>query len=310
MIGDKIKELREKKKIFQQELADALSVSKSTVAMWETNKREPDLDTIDRIAEYFSVPIDYLISETIKLNFFPRETDDDNTIMKCPICGYEYTHFVKSCAVNFENSKSTGVALKFRCEDNHTFYYVVETYKGNTFVAITDGMNDLTKKHMISANDLTIRNINKKYRILDGYGKKAVDSVLDIEYERCSSVKRQKFEITLCELPASAGTGEFLSDEMSKIITIPDTPLNRSADFIVQVSGDSMKPKYENEDYLLVRRQETVEINEIGIFVLNGCGYVKKFGGDRLISLNKKYDDIEFKEYDNLVCYGKVIGKL
>lgn len=81
MIGDKIKELREKKKIFQQELADALSVSKSTVAMWETNKREPDLDTIDRIAEYFSVPVDYLISETIKLNFFPRETDDDNTIM-------------------------------------------------------------------------------------------------------------------------------------------------------------------------------------------------------------------------------------
>lgn len=187
MIGDKIKELREKKKIFQQELADALSVSKSTVAMWETNKREPDLDTIDRIAEYFSVPVDYLISETIKLNFFPRETDDDNTIMKCPICGYEYTHFIKSCAVDFENPKSTGVALKFRCEDNHTFYYVVETYKGNTFVAITDGKNDLIKKHLIPANDLIISNIYKKYRTLDGYGKKAVDSVLDVEYERCTA---------------------------------------------------------------------------------------------------------------------------
>lgn len=96
---------------------------------------------------------------------------------------------------------------------------------------------------------------------------------------------------------------------MSKIITIPDTPLNRSADFIVEVSGDSMLPEYKNEDYLLVHKQETVEVGEIGIFVVNGCGYVKKFGGDRLISLNEKYDDITFGEYDTVVCYGKVMGK-
>ena len=311
MIGNKIKELREKKEIFQQELADALSVSKSTVAMWETNKREPDLETINKIAAYFSVPTDYLVSETIKLNFFPREIDDDNAIMKCPICGYDYIHFIRSCAVDFENPKSTGVALEFHCEDNHTFYYVVESFKGNTFFAVTDGKHNLIKKHLISNDDLIINNINKKYRTLDGYGKKAVDSVLDVEYERCTTEPEQStIEIQLCTLPVSAGTGEFLSDEMSKIITIPDTPLNRSADFIVEVSGDSMLPEYKNEDYLLVHKQETVEMGEIGIFVVNGCGYVKKFGGDRLISLNKKYDDITFGEYDNVVCYGKVMGKV
>lgn len=61
MLGDKIKELRNKKGIYQQELANILSVSKSTVAMWETNKREPDLETIKKIASYFGVSTDYLI---------------------------------------------------------------------------------------------------------------------------------------------------------------------------------------------------------------------------------------------------------
>lgn len=151
----------------------------------------------------------------------------------------------------------------------------------------------------------------RKYFALDMFGQKTVNAVLDVEYERCTAEPEQPtIEIQLCTLPVSAGTGEFLSEEMSKVITIPDTPLNRSADFIVEVSGDSMLPEYKNEDYLLVHKQETVEVDEIGIFVVNGCGYVKKFGGDRLISLNKKYDDITFGEYDNVVCYGKVMGKV
>lgn len=62
MLGDKIKELRNKKGIYQQDLADALSVSKSTVAMWETNKREPDLEMIKKIADYFNISTDYLIN--------------------------------------------------------------------------------------------------------------------------------------------------------------------------------------------------------------------------------------------------------
>lgn len=37
--------------------------------------------------------------------------------------------------------------------------------------------------------------------------------------------------------------GEFLQIHMTtSVITIPDTPLNRRADYVVQVSGDSMEP--------------------------------------------------------------------
>jgi len=63
VVGDKIKELRTKKGILQQDLADALNVSKSTVAMWETNKREPNADTLAAIATFFNVPAGYLLGD-------------------------------------------------------------------------------------------------------------------------------------------------------------------------------------------------------------------------------------------------------
>lgn len=63
MLGDKIKELRKSKNMYQQDLADALSVSKSTVAMWETNKRIPDTTMLVKIADYFDITVDYLLEE-------------------------------------------------------------------------------------------------------------------------------------------------------------------------------------------------------------------------------------------------------
>lgn len=61
MIGDRLKELRKRRGIFQVDLAEILSVSKGAVAMWETNKREPDTEMLKRIANYFNVSLDYLL---------------------------------------------------------------------------------------------------------------------------------------------------------------------------------------------------------------------------------------------------------
>lgn len=62
MVGENIKKLRKQKGIYQHTLAKNLNVSQSTVAMWENGKREPDLDTIKRIAKFFGVSTDRLIS--------------------------------------------------------------------------------------------------------------------------------------------------------------------------------------------------------------------------------------------------------
>lgn len=154
----------------------------------------------------------------------------------------------------------------------------------------------------------------KKYRALDEHGKDMVDTVLNKEHERILSYEAEEtpeeYFVKYYDMPASAGTGVPLDDEPYQYLKVPETPTTLRADFAIRVSGDSMEPKYYDGDILLVENAIDIEIGEIGIFVLNGAGYVKKKGRKGLISLNENYNDIDVKEYDNCKCVGKVIGKL
>lgn len=62
----RIKELRKQKNITQDRLATAIGVSRSSVAMWETNNTQPDFDLIKKLADYFGVSIDYLLGYEIE----------------------------------------------------------------------------------------------------------------------------------------------------------------------------------------------------------------------------------------------------
>ena len=112
------------------------------------------------------------------------------------------------------------------------------------------------------------------------------------------------------ELPASAGSGMYLSDEYKEVIQVKDCYEARTSDFVIPISGDSMEPLYSDGDRVFVKSMPMVEVGEIGIFVINGDAYIKKRGRDRLISLNRKRKDIVFGEGDTIVCLGKVIGKV
>lgn len=120
----------------------------------------------------------------------------------------------------------------------------------------------------------------------------------------------EKRLIDLYDLPVSAGTGEYLFDSATSQINIPDNVKTRDADFALRINGNSMEPKYHNGDVLLVQDCESVEIGELGIFILDGQGYFKQFGGDRLISLNKEYSPIMLSDFEEIQCCGRVIGKL
>lgn len=112
------------------------------------------------------------------------------------------------------------------------------------------------------------------------------------------------------DLPVSAGTGVYLDSEDAKKIRVPANEDTRKSDYALRVSGDSMEPRYYDGDIVLVRQQQYVEEGEVGIFLYNDDGYIKIFGGDRLISLNKKYKDMMLSENDQFICLGKVMGIL
>ena len=162
-----------------------------------------------------------------------------------------------------------------------------------------------------SRNDLPPSFI-KKYYELDNYGREIVDTVLNMEYLRCTSEQEEEpdtIQIHHSTYKVSAGRGFDLEDRDSwEEIDIPDTPEARKADFAVTIIGDSMEPIYSNGQIVLVREQPAVDIGETGVYIINGGGFIKRNGGDRLISINPEYDDIRFDDGDTVSCAGKVIG--
>ena len=115
--------------------------------------------------------------------------------------------------------------------------------------------------------------------------------------------------LPLYDTGASAGTGVFLDSTDYEMIAIEDDYTTRRANFAVWVSGNSMEPRFSDGDLVLVRTQPTIDIGDIGIFILNGEGYIKKLGESKLVSLNPAYDDIEFDDDDEIFCKGKVLRK-
>lgn len=126
-------------------------------------------------------------------------------------------------------------------------------------------------------------------------------------------VETPMIEIRHSIYKVSAGTGYNLDDgDQWDTIEIPDTPEANKADFALTISGDSMEPVYYDGDIVLIKSQPAISNGEIGIFIIENDGYIKKYGGNRLISLNAAYDDIMFSDYDpdDIRCVGLVIGRV
>lgn len=117
--------------------------------------------------------------------------------------------------------------------------------------------------------------------------------------------------LPLYRTPASAGTGSWLSDETPiEYTNVPKNDKTIAADFMIEVRGDSMQPRFFDGERVLVKKEDSIYEDEIGIFILNGESYIKKMGRNELISLNPAYNPIKLNEFDEIRCVGKVLGKL
>ncbi|MDD2477270.1 MAG: helix-turn-helix transcriptional regulator [Dysgonamonadaceae bacterium] len=62
--GKKLRKLRIEKGLTQADLAATLSLGESTISFYESNKRQPDYETLTKIADLFKVSTDYLLGRT------------------------------------------------------------------------------------------------------------------------------------------------------------------------------------------------------------------------------------------------------
>ena len=150
-------------------------------------------------------------------------------------------------------------------------------------------------------NEIGVAKVMDYIHLLEKSGEYKTADIIPIHILR----ERKVFYTTV-----SAGTGSFLDGEDYEMYTSPDIP--EEASFGVYVSGDSMEPRYHNEELIWIEQTEQLEDGEIGIFYLDGNAYVKKFqnneNGTYLVSLNKKYDSIPVTENNSFKIFGRVLS--
>ena len=162
---------------------------------------------------------------------------------------------------------------------------------------------------LISQTDVSLETLTKQFEALPEEGQvlmmaiiRALNETREIRYEK---KKPQTVCIKLHQSKAAAGFGYDLSDKDEwEEIEVLDTAKTASADFAVEVEGDSMLPDFRDGDIALIKLDPDVPVGEVGLFVLDGMGYIKERGEDCLISLNDDYPNIEGEAQ----CIGLVIG--
>lgn len=107
----------------------------------------------------------------------------------------------------------------------------------------------------------------------------------------------------------SAGTGEYLGDSHKEtVIYSGNVPKH---DFAVIVNGDSMEPTFADKQIIFVKKTSEVRNGQFVIADYDHQAYVKKFMRDekgcRLVSLNKKYNDMPINDEHELSIFGVVV---
>ena len=146
------------------------------------------------------------------------------------------------------------------------------------------------------------RNLMREYRaLLEDSGRYGVKK------EKPRALR----SLPLYSLAVSAGTGQFLDGENYEMVEVGQE-VPEGANFGVRVAGDSMEPEYHDGQIVWVRQQRSLMTGETGIFLYDGCAYLKRLaaGNDRMAlrSLNPAYADIMISPELPLRVLGKVLN--
>lgn len=116
--------LRKREGLSQQELADRLEISRSTIGMYETGKREPDLETLEALADFYNVDMNTLTGNSRSYGFVSPEKDT----------GFSYVQYAGPVAAHFDATPT----------EEHEFRRIPPEWLGHRrpedfFVASVDG---------------------------------------------------------------------------------------------------------------------------------------------------------------------------
>lgn len=120
LFKDSLKKLRKEKGLSQADFAEAFGVSRGAVAMWESGKRKPGFDTLEKLADFFGVTTDFILgidNNSIRIEDIPGVIPFEN-FHKIPILG------------------TIAAGIPILAEENHIGYTMTTLNHGHDYFAL------------------------------------------------------------------------------------------------------------------------------------------------------------------------------
>lgn len=200
-IGEKIKDIRLKNNLTQQELGDKLFVSDKTISSWESGRTLPDINTIIEISKIFDISVVNLINDTndnnieIELKIKVDRVDYNVLLKKIK----ESSEFVKE-----EDQSATYFKPNYR-EFNNEWLRIRK--EDNTNILNYKSKNELDE---IEEYEVLIDNSEKLNIILNRLG---LNENVKVNKHRISYLYKDKYEISFDEVEK---LGLFIEIEVKK----------------------------------------------------------------------------------------------
>lgn len=338
---DKLDLLMNERGLNRREFSQQSGIPYMTIVnFYEKGTENVKLSTLKKIAAFFNVSLDYIADDAVAERSSPKDNisidSDDDLISKnltSQIANKILTARKKKNLTQKQVADALGLTEgqyahyeKGRANPDINTIYQMCIF----FDASFDEWLGLLKKAPVTAHPkteavLSATEVSNQYKSLDIYGKRTVCAVLREEVARVDHEKAAPshlefvrppedddeipaYEVLFGVAAAAEGSGAEL-DDFDGHITIAANDETRQADLVIKVEGRSMEPDYHDGEYVLVRLQPEVEIGEVGVWMIDGRGYIKERGRSRLISRNPDVPDVRINEQD-CRCIGKVIGEL
>jgi len=161
MFKDKLKKLRKEREKRQIDIANYLSVAEATYNRYEKGVNEPDINTLKKLANYFDVPLDYLLDR----DFVEAELKTTKNTVKIPV---EQLSFV-GCGPGVDNNDSFFVDDNFEVPGDwikkELHNYFVGFARGDSMedVFISDGVGLIFERtNNLDSGEIGLFHLNGK----------------------------------------------------------------------------------------------------------------------------------------------------
>ena len=87
-LGEKLREIRKKFGLSQEQLADMINVSRQAITKWETDKGIPDVTNLQELAKVFGVTVDYFLNDANRAPVLSMKKELDKSKYKSKLSAY------------------------------------------------------------------------------------------------------------------------------------------------------------------------------------------------------------------------------